>query len=114
MSYGKINYDSKGNPVCELCGKGFARLGRHVWQSHNMKARDYKKMFGLDVSKGLISEASRRKISKATKKNYDLVIKKNLLEKGKDTRFYKGHAANRIKSPQTIIRLKEHIKTIKN
>jgi len=115
MSYGKIEYDSEGKPICELCGKTFNNLGLHVWKDHNMKANDYKIMFGLDKKSGLLSHVTREKKSKATIANYDILIKRNLLERGKNTRFYeknKGRTKNML-SEQTRQRLIEHINKVR-
>ena len=116
MAKGKIQYDSDGRPICELCGKAFDRLGLHVWMVHNIKAGDYKKMFGLDNKVGLISKRSKELIRGKTLANWDIVIKKNLLEKGKNSRFYKGNKGRtkEMMSEQSRLRLKKHINNIKN
>ena len=114
MTYGKIDYDMQGRPICAICGKGFDRLGFHVWKTHKMEAIEYKKMFGLDTKKGLTSQKSRLKSRNAVLKNYDKVVTQNLLKNGENTRFHKGHKG-RTKdkvSEQTKNRLQRHIKRI--
>jgi hypothetical protein len=46
MAYGIIEYDEKGNPICEICGKGFSKVISHVWQAHEMTGKEYKKEYG--------------------------------------------------------------------
>lgn len=89
--YGEVTYDKDGKPVCELCGNSYTRLMSHVWQKHNMLARQYKKRFGLNVSKSIISEESKRKSHDAVMKNYQSCVDSNLIRGGRATRYNKGH-----------------------
>lgn len=78
-----------------------------------MTAREYKEHFGFDVGKGITSPSSREKSRLAALKNFDTVIKPNLLEKGHQTRFNVGHKG-RVKeqvSEQTKIMLQKHVKS---
>lgn len=111
-NYGKIIFFD-GNPVCHICGKSFKRLMTHVRQSHKISAREYKETFGLNVSKGIISEESRTKSQIAVEKNYGKVVEKNLIKKGEKTRYQNGDEG-RTKdklSHQELMRLKEWAKT---
>ncbi len=110
MSYGNIEYDIIGNPICEICGKAYSRVLSHVRQVHDMSARDYKKKFGLDLNKGICSKDSSAKTRKHTMSNYESVIKNNLLINGKKTQFKVGHKGRTIDkvSEQTLIRLKSN------
>ncbi len=110
MSYGKVEYDINGNPICEICGKAYSRVLSHVRQVHDLSAKDYKLKFGLDLNKGICSKKSADKTRKQTMSNYESVIKNNLLIKGKKTQFKVGHNG-RTKdkvSEQTLIRLKSN------
>ena len=78
MSYGKVEFDISGNPICEICGKAYSRVLSHVRQVHDMSARDYKKKFGFDLKKGICSKESAEKTRKHTMSNYESVIKKKL------------------------------------
>lgn len=77
-------------PTCKICGKSFDRVASHVRQKHFMTAREYKTMYGLDLIKGITSKESKEKSRTAALRNYETVIEKNLLEKGKRTQFKKG------------------------
>ncbi len=107
MTKGILRYDNDGKPICEICGRSFHRLGRHVYQAHDMTARQYKEHYGLDVSMGLISDESKAKIQQAVERNYEIVVERNLLEKGKETRFQEGHSMNYERSKQTLNRLRK-------
>lgn len=40
---------------CHLCGRFYTSLAAHVQHTHKMKAKDYKRRFGLRLTKGLVS-----------------------------------------------------------
>ena len=114
MSFGVIEYDDDGNPICEICKKSFKRVLSHVRQKHEMNEKEYKLKFGFDLKKGICSKESSEATRKKTLENYDKCIKKNLFEKGKGSRFEKG-SKGRTKdqvSKQTKIRLKERLKEL--
>lgn len=90
MTFGIIEYNAEGLPMCEICGQYFDRVLSHVRQKHNMQAREYKELYGFDLIKGITSQKSKLKSREAALKNYDEVIARNLLEKGKATRFNEG------------------------
>lgn len=84
--YGKIEYNEKGKPMCEVCRKHFDRVIKHVVAAHGLSPADYKKMFGLDPRKGICSHHSAEKSRQAVRDNPS-VIQKNFLEKGAKYRF---------------------------
>ena len=90
MAYGIIEYDKHGNPICEVCQRGYARVCSHVRQKHGMTAREYKHKFGFDQVKGIASQESHILARRRVMENYDLVVTKNLVKNGKKTRFKKG------------------------
>lgn len=107
--YGEIQYDVNGDPVCHICGKSFPKLCAHIWNGHRIKAKDYKKTFGLDVKKGICSKEYIEKMSAYTQEHYQVVVKQNLIEKGKHSRFKagsKGRTSDMV-SEQTRRRLSE-------
>lgn len=87
--YGEVSY-KYGKPVCHICGKYFDKLMTHVRQKHNMTAYEYKKEFGLDVTKGIVSERYKELKRQKVMEHYDLCIKQNLIKKGAGTRYQKG------------------------
>lgn len=116
-NYGKVVKTADGRLVCHICGKPFRKLGAHVVQKHGITAWEYKVMFGLDVIRGLISDEHRQHLSDCVTRNYDVVVKQNLIKCGAATRF-SLHSKGRVKavvSEQTRLRLIEQGKrTIHN
>lgn len=107
--YGILSYDEDGLPICHICGHSFDRLGRHVSLKHDMTASEYKKMFGLMATKGLISKRSAELAREKVYDHYDKVIV-NLIVKGKKTRYESGHegrTANKVRE-QGRLKLVEH------
>lgn len=115
MSYGVIEYDSYGNPICELCGKSFKRVMSHVRYKHSMTAREYKTQFGFDVRRGICSEESASKSRMAVWLNYEQCIEGNLIHNGEKSRFVEGHPGRTgdIMSEQTRLRLVIHVAKLK-
>ena len=112
MSYGKIEYNQQGQPKCEICGEYFNRVLSHVRQKHQMSEKEYKKQFGFDSKKGICSKESSEKTRIKTLNNYDKCIQRNLLVKGRGTRFedeHTGRTKDKV-SQQTRLRLKERLK----
>jgi hypothetical protein len=112
MAYGIIEYDSEGNPKCEICGQHFKRVLAHARQKHNINEREYKLQFGFDLIKGICSKESSEKTRAKTLSNYDKCISRNLIAKGVKTRKAKGDIG-RTKdkvSAQTKQMLKDRLK----
>lgn len=108
-NYGKVIKTDDGRIVCHICGKPFRKLCGHVVQKHGIAAWEYKVMFGLDTIRGLISDEYRQRLSDYAIRNYDVVVKQNLIEGGAATRFVK-HSKGRVKavmSEQTRLRIIE-------
>jgi hypothetical protein len=112
MAYGVIEYNEEGLVKCEVCGDYFHRPIAHARQKHDISAKEYKKQFGFDMTKGICSKESAEISRVHNKANYAKVVTKNLLKKGKSTRFKNGDAGRtRDKvSHQTLIALKERFK----
>lgn len=93
---------------CPVCHWWYAKLASHTYQVHNINAKELKIMLGKDTTKGLISEKQKEKLRQYNKKYYDIVVKKNLIQKGKKTRYIKGDkkAGNYIRSVETMDRLR--------
>jgi len=95
---------------CKICGKKFDRVCTHIRQKHKISAREYKKMFGLDLKRGLISEKDRAIMRKHTLTNGTV---RNVIEGGVATRFKKGHKVRYERSQQTLDRIKNLYKYTK-
>lgn len=87
---GEIKYTPDGKVVCHICGRGFKKPLNHAYLCHGVTAYDYKKEFGLDVGKGLLSSDVKEKLQESVKRNYDKVVLDNLIKKGEKSRFIKG------------------------
>lgn len=87
---GEIAYDNEGKLICHICGRAFKRLSSHAYNGHGITAYEYKEMFGLNNKEGLLIDSTKDKLREYSKANYEVVIKENLLSKGKKTRFKKG------------------------
>jgi hypothetical protein len=112
--YGQIKYDDDGNPECHICGRGFARPMNHVRQIHRLSARQYKIMFGLNVNKGIMSEAALDKCRQNVIRNQHRIAD-NILINGEPTRFKKGESPGRPRnklSEQSLQRLVQHNKNM--
>lgn len=71
---------------CLICGNDYRHLGAHVAQKHELKARDYKIKFGLDISHSLIDPEVKEKKRRAFFNNPTL----DNLQKGAPHRIKKG------------------------
>lgn len=88
---GEIKYDLDGRPICHICGRAYNKLMQHARLKHDLSAREYKKMFGLNVSQGIIAKRTTEILRHHVEKNYGNVVENNLLLNGKKTRFKAGH-----------------------
>lgn len=112
MSYGKIEYDQRGKPKCEICGKHYSRVLSHTRQAHSINEREYKIEFGFDLGKGICSKDSSEKSRIKALENFDKVIAVNLIRKGINSRFKdgsKGRTKDKV-SAQTKLMLKDRLK----
>lgn len=90
--YGEVIKDNRGRLVCHICGKAFVKLGQHVSAKHQIFARDYKLMYGLNASTGLLTERLRKELRKSALNNPEKIEK--LTKAGKKYRFRTGHKRN--------------------
>lgn len=102
----KREVDGRDKIKCIICGRSYVQIGSHTFLSHGITAREYKKMTGHDVKKGLIPEEYRKIKSQRNHDSFD-IIKPNLL-KGKKYWYKKGQTGVGVyeRSPQTLERLK--------
>lgn len=87
--YWQVEYNIDWLPICEICGKSFKKILSHVTQKHNLNAREYKIKYWLDVKKWICFEWTKKILQQRIKENYDLVVKDNLINHWKETRFSK-------------------------
>lgn len=115
MSYGIVEYNEEGKPICEICGKAYHRVLGHVRQKHQLTEKEYKKQFGFDLTNGICSKESAERTSLKTQANFARCIEHNLLVNGVRTQFKvgsKGRTKDKV-SEQTKINLTNHIKKIR-
>lgn len=89
--------------ACMECGKKFVRVCRHVRMMHGLSARDYKKLHGLDVKRGIISEEDRERMAAHVRRTGTI----DNLASGARFRFVAGHSHNYERSAQTLARLRK-------
>jgi hypothetical protein len=105
-----FNQKNMNKLKCGFCGKEFKKVCSHVWMSHHMTAREYKKMLGFDVKKGILTDNLRLKL-----RNNAIVngMIERLKQAGIKTRFSKDNTPKNYKrSSESITRLKKHGKTL--
>ena len=90
-NYGEVLYAPNGDPVCHICRKAIRKLGNHIRFKHNISQIEYRERFGLHHSTRLSNKEYINKMHDYSLDNYDLVIKKNLIEKGINTRTSKSN-----------------------
>ena len=87
---GEIQLASNGDIICHICGAAYPKLGNHISFKHHMTPTEYKDAFNLYHSAQLTNERYKKKMRKYTKKYYKKVVKKNLIKRGRSTRFLQG------------------------
>ena len=87
---GEIVYDEQLRPICHICGRAYNKLMSHARLKHDLTAIEYKKLFGLNTTQGIISPITADILRRHVDRNYDAVVKENLMVCGVDTRFEKG------------------------
>lgn len=98
---------ANGKLECLICNGWFYKICSHTWQTHGVDNRAYKKMFGIDLGKGLVSEAYKQHKREMVKNNPQ-IISNNLLKAGKASRFSKGDPRfHYVRSAETLQRLKQ-------
>jgi hypothetical protein len=85
-----------------------------VYQVHHVTAYEYKKTFQLDTTKGIIPEDTRTTLQEHNKSNAHIVVSKNLIAKGKNTRYKAGdHTLGTYqRTPDQLARLKAHAQSL--
>ena len=87
MAYGKPDYDPMTDAHrCEICGKWYRALVRHIPAAHGMSVDEYKQKWGINKTEPLMGETVRAKLRE---KAYETGVNENL-KAGKDFRFKPG------------------------
>lgn len=85
------NQYEEGKIQCKLCGGWYKKICSHVVQYHDMTSSEYKELAGHNRVGGVMCDASKEIARKRVMENYEVSIKENLVEKGKETRLKKGN-----------------------
>ena len=103
---GEIMFDEQSRPICHICGRAYNKLMSHVRLKHDLTAVEYKKLFGLNTTKGIVSPITADVLRHHVDKHYETVVQGNLIICGVETRFEKG-SKGRTKEQLSLQALKE-------
>ncbi len=88
---GSVSYATNGDPICHICGEAHRKLGRHINDIHGMSVREYCHEYRLPVRKNsLCNKEFLEQMRIYNRLHSDVVIKKNLIKGGVNTRRKKG------------------------
>lgn len=109
MAFGKIDYDHNGKVICDLCGRSFHKMSRHLKSIHKTTAQKYRRTFGLDRCAALMSKQSQINAKERVKRDWDVVV--GALDRSRDETMFKegnkGRTKDRVRE-QTRKRMKEN------
>jgi len=96
--------DNRPKVQCLICKKWYRQVGSHIYQTHNVTAREYRLEYGFDLKRGQLPEDLRAIKADHTMHNGTV----NNLKAGKKNWFKKGDkkAGRYTRSEQTLARLK--------
>ena len=106
----KRENDGKEKIKCVICGKSYRQICSHTVLTHGITGREYRKMLGLDVKRGLLPEDYRKEKSEQAYEHWPEIV--GNLRKGKRNWFKPGdpRAGKYERSEQTKERLKKGTK----
>lgn len=90
---------------CKICGGWYRKVGQHVWLTHRIRAKEYRRENGFDVKRGQIKGRYLEKMHSYVFKNGTV----DNLKKGAKFRFKKGQKGLGLyqRSLQTLERLSQ-------
>lgn len=102
--------NSEGKIQCQICSLWYRKPGAHIWQVHNISAREYRKKFGFDVKRGQIPPEDKAILRKYVFETGTV----NNLKKGRRFWFKKGdkRAGRYNRSQETLDRLRERLRKL--
>ena len=89
--YGEVLYADNGDPVCHICCKAYRKLGNHIKFKHHITQETYRERYGLHHNTRLSNEDYINQMRIYNTVNKEIVVNRNLLEKGKRTRISETH-----------------------
>lgn len=84
---GEIHYAPNGDPICHICGMAYRKLGNHIAFRHHISQREYREMFRLHHNTRLSNIGYKETMREYNKRDYDKVVKENLIKGGVNTRI---------------------------
>ena len=88
---GEIIYSKDKTEIrCHVCGKLYAKPLQHAYYTHNISESEYRKAYHIYSRQCMVGIRYLEKLKYSNKKHEDIVVKKNLIARGHDTRFRKG------------------------
>lgn len=84
---GVVKYAPNGDPICHICGQAHRKLGSHIRLKHHMEQNEYRDKFKLYRNTRLSNMEYQENMADYNRKYRDIVVKENLIEKGKGTRI---------------------------
>lgn len=108
MAFGKVDFDHNGKFICDLCGKSFHKMSRHLKSMHKTNARKYRREFGLDRKTPLMSKQSIENAKKRFQRDKEIVMS-GLIRTRDNTIFKVGNPGRKKEKlrEQTKKRLRE-------
>jgi len=108
----KKHIDGKPTVKCLICNKEYRQVGSHIAQSHKMTAREYRRLYGFDVKKGIIPDDLRELYQQQVRDNHTI----DNLKAGAPFRFKKGdpRAGNYKRSDQSIMKLRQNAEKLRS
>jgi len=97
-SYAEIIRNDKSMFCCPYCKEWFKGLAYHVSRKHGVRAKAFRKFFGLKYNYQLTTNEIKERHREIVMQHKDSHIKRNLLIKGKKTRYKdgsKGHTKDK-------------------
>lgn len=99
---GQIAYAYNGDVICHICGMAYGKLGNHIYNKHKMTQEEYREKFGLYRNTKLTNEKYKELMRNYNNKYKEIVVNKNLIENGKNTRLDKKTVKRKTKGLKTI------------
>ena len=88
---GSVSYATNGDPICHICGEAHRKLGRHINDMHHLSVKDYCIQFRLPIRKNkLCNREFLEQMRVYNRIHSDVVVNKNLIKCGVNTRHKKG------------------------
>jgi len=83
---GEVRYAANGDPICHICGMAYRKLGNHIAFKHHISQNEYRDMFKLYHNTKLSNNDYKQHMREYNKRDYSIVVEKNLIENGVNTR----------------------------